>query len=338
MAYTGSMIEEDRGKLRGVNLGGWLVLERWITPSLFEGTGAQDEYSFMQEPGGAQKVERHRRRFIVEADFKWLANHGINAIRIPVGYWLFDGDGPFTPTVSHLDWAVEMAEKYHLQVLIDLHALKGSQNGNDHSGRIGKSDWYKSSGYRRETITILRRIAERYGDSPALWGIEVINEPGLGLIKYFLLRQFYKQAYRMLADTTRPGTHIVFSDAFVPWLFSGMLRGEEGRPPVLDVHWYQFGRTDLERYFARLAGRPRDIGRLQRKQPVIIGEWSGMLSHHTLAGVPVDEQKILEQEHIKRQLTAYDAALGWFYWTYKTEGASIWSFRRQVESGNLSLD
>ena len=24
-------------KLRGVNLGGWLVLEKWITPSLFEG-------------------------------------------------------------------------------------------------------------------------------------------------------------------------------------------------------------------------------------------------------------------------------------------------------------
>ena len=26
----------DDGKIRGVNLGGWLVLEPWITPNLFE--------------------------------------------------------------------------------------------------------------------------------------------------------------------------------------------------------------------------------------------------------------------------------------------------------------
>ena len=26
----------DDGKIRGVNLGGWLLLEPWITPSIFE--------------------------------------------------------------------------------------------------------------------------------------------------------------------------------------------------------------------------------------------------------------------------------------------------------------
>ena len=30
-------------KLRGVNLGGWLVLEKWMTPSVFEGLQATDE-------------------------------------------------------------------------------------------------------------------------------------------------------------------------------------------------------------------------------------------------------------------------------------------------------
>ena len=32
--------------LRGVNLGGWLVLEKWMTPSLFDGTAAADETYF----------------------------------------------------------------------------------------------------------------------------------------------------------------------------------------------------------------------------------------------------------------------------------------------------
>ncbi|MCY0903238.1 MAG: glucan 1,3-beta-glucosidase, partial [Firmicutes bacterium] len=33
-------------KIRGVNLGGWLVLERWMTPSLFAGLDAKDETDF----------------------------------------------------------------------------------------------------------------------------------------------------------------------------------------------------------------------------------------------------------------------------------------------------
>ncbi|KAF8921967.1 glycoside hydrolase superfamily [Mucidula mucida] len=38
-------------KVRGVNLGGWLVLEPWVTPSLFENTGNDaiiDEWTFGQ--------------------------------------------------------------------------------------------------------------------------------------------------------------------------------------------------------------------------------------------------------------------------------------------------
>ena len=30
-------------KVKGVNLGNWLVLEEWMQPEFFEGTGAKDE-------------------------------------------------------------------------------------------------------------------------------------------------------------------------------------------------------------------------------------------------------------------------------------------------------
>ena len=30
--------------VKGVNLGGWLVLEKWMAPQIFEGTTAEDEY------------------------------------------------------------------------------------------------------------------------------------------------------------------------------------------------------------------------------------------------------------------------------------------------------
>ena len=31
-------------KVKGVNLGNWLVLEKWMSPALFAGTTAEDEY------------------------------------------------------------------------------------------------------------------------------------------------------------------------------------------------------------------------------------------------------------------------------------------------------
>ena len=30
--------------IKGVNLGNWLVLEKWMSPHLFDGTTAEDEY------------------------------------------------------------------------------------------------------------------------------------------------------------------------------------------------------------------------------------------------------------------------------------------------------
>lgn len=327
----------DETKVRGVNLGGWLVLEKWITPSLFQGTDAVDEYTFMLTEGADSRLREHRRTFITEADFRWIAKSGLNAVRIPVGYWVFDGDAPYVPAVTSLDWAIEMAQRYKLHVLIDLHAAMGSQNGKDHSGRKGKARWFGHKEYQRQTIATLRRIAERYKTSPALWGIELLNEPMLGPLKFFQLRRFYAEAYAQISGIVRPGTHIVFSDAFWPSLFSGAIRSREGAPVAMDIHWYQFGRVQPRRYFAALSQRKESIRRWSDRQPVIIGEWSGMLSGATLAGRTEQEKAALEQEHYRRQLDVYETAAVWFYWTYKTEEPTIWHFRHQVERKNFVL-
>lgn len=327
--------------MRGVNLGGWLILERWMTPSLFAGMGADDEYGFMQAPGAAEKIERHRKTFITEADFKWLQQNGINAVRIPVGYWLFEGDEPYTPTVKYLDWAMKMANKYHLKVLIDLHGLKGSQNGKDHSGQIGKSLWHRHTSYREETITILEKIAERYYDSPALWGIQLINEPKYGWFQW-KLRHFYHEAYKRLSAAARPGTVIVFHDGFTPRLMSGAIGGRPTHPVMMDVHWYHFGSVSyvwrsLTRYLNVVKARPRLLKKLQAVQPVIIGEWSLVLAGEKLQGKTHEEKNALQKQHGEVQLAAYESAAGWFYWNYKTESRGMWHFRSLIEDKIISL-
>lgn len=60
-------------KVRGVNIGGWLVAEPWITPSLFDNTGDDrviDEYTFgkyISDVGS--RLESHWSSFYSESDF-----------------------------------------------------------------------------------------------------------------------------------------------------------------------------------------------------------------------------------------------------------------------------
>ena len=90
-------MEPMRTKLRGVNLGGWLLLEKWMVPSLFEGLAATDETTWCVELGAAApgRLRRHWRQFIRREDFAWIAERGLNGVRIPVGHWIFGPDYPY---------------------------------------------------------------------------------------------------------------------------------------------------------------------------------------------------------------------------------------------------
>ena len=320
--------------LRGVNLGGWLVLERWMTPGLFAGTDAIEEYTFMQTPGAREKIRDHQKNFIREEDFRWLKEHGVDAVRIPVGYWIFEGDAPYVSAIGRLDWAFRMAEKYDLQVLVCLHGAPGSQNGRDHSGRIGRAAWYDDARYRDETRAVLVRLAQRYRDHPQLWGIELLNEPRTKLWQG-MLRKFYRDSARELRTILRDSTRIVFHDAFTPRLMRSALRHE-----TLDIHWYHFAFwahawAPLRMYWRLVASHGRLLRRIARRQGVVVGEWSGSFAQALFDRYPVSEHPRLVREHIEHQLHAYEYADAWFYWTYKTEARGVWHFRSLVEDGDI---
>ena len=146
--------------LRGVNLGGWLVLEQWMTPALFEGTQARDETYLCTELGETR-----------------ARDHGFQAVRIPVPFFLFEDIGPYVHCAEYLDRAFAWAEETGLQILIDLHTVPGGHNGTDNSGIMGISVWSTRQDCVAYTLRVLEKLAERYGERKALWGIEVLNEP-----------------------------------------------------------------------------------------------------------------------------------------------------------------
>ena len=58
--------------IKGVNLGNWLVLEKWMSPALFEGTTAEDEYYLptqLSPEAYEARIKIHRSEYITERDF-----------------------------------------------------------------------------------------------------------------------------------------------------------------------------------------------------------------------------------------------------------------------------
>lgn len=73
---------------RGVNLGGWLSIEPFITPSLFNyplSAGVVDEWTLCAHLGSqaASTIENHYNTFVTESTFQDIANAGLDHVRIP---------------------------------------------------------------------------------------------------------------------------------------------------------------------------------------------------------------------------------------------------------------
>ena len=74
---------------RGVNFGEWLTLEKWMEPSVFEGTQSRDEDNLcrvLREEDKILRFRKHRDSFIQKKDVFYIKQLGLNAIRLPVSF------------------------------------------------------------------------------------------------------------------------------------------------------------------------------------------------------------------------------------------------------------
>ena len=343
-------------RVHGVNLGGWLVLEKWMKESLFAGTSAEDETSWCVELGreeASRRLREHWDTWITEADFAWIAEHGFNAVRIPVGHWIFGSASgypyherygakphPYVDGgIERLDRAFDWAEKHGLMVLIDLHCAPGCQNGFDNGGLKGVCDWHKKTEYVDFTILTLERLSGRYGKRKALWGIETLNEPRWD-VPDMVLQYFNLRAYEAIRKHCPPENGaVVIHDGFrgprIAEVFGGKMPHPMFQNVVLDVHRYQCfdGPGDLNKLDH--AGNIRHIEGpltdeiLSLQQSVywtICGEWS--------LGTGGYRTDVERQEFFDAQNHAFENCQGSFFWSYKIEnGNPAWSLRTAVDKG-----
>lgn len=294
--------------IKGVNLGNWLVLEKWMSPALFEGTTAEDEYYLPRQLSKEiyeARIKVHRSEYITERDFAQIKSFGMNMVRIPVPYFIFGDCPPFIGCIEELDKAFNWAARHKLQVLIDLHTVPGSQNGFDNGGLSGVCKWAQEPESVEFTLRVLEKLAERYANHSAMWGIEIVNEPlleaawdsmnimerypavdkemakGSAPVTLEFLKPFYIEAYRRIRKYLPEDKAIVIHDGYDLLAWKGFMQEEEFKNVVLDTHQYlmfaeQNGcQQSLEAY---LQYTKETLGPLIEEMsqyfPVICGEWS----------------------------------------------------------------
>jgi glucan 1,3-beta-glucosidase len=241
-----------------VNLGGLFVIEPFITPSFFEKyPTAVDEWTLSEamaadtSSGGLSQLEDHYNTFVTEQDIAEIAGAGLNWIRLPIPYWAIE-TWPGEPFLAKTSWkyilrVLGWARKYGLRVNLDLHTVPGSQNGYNHSGKLGQVNFLNGVmgiANAQRALNYIRIIAEfiaqeEYLDVVQMFGI--VNEPLLTTIGKDQLTEFYLEAYNIIRGITGigagHGSFISIHDGFVgvdSW--AGFLSGSDRIN--LDTHPY----------------------------------------------------------------------------------------------------
>ena len=293
--------------IKGVNLGNWLVLEKWMNPALFEGTKAEDEYYLPTQISPEvyeARIKIHRSEYITERDFVTIKRMGMDSVRIPVPYFIFGDRKPFIGCIEELDKAFNWAEKYGLQILIDLHTVPLSQNGFDNGGISGVCKWAQNPDEVEFVLGVLERLAKRYGHRKGLFGIQPLNEPvtenmwetmdvqnryapadpelakGSAPITMEFLRKFYLEAYDRISTYMPKEKYVVLHDGFELMAWKDFMQEEKYSNVILDTHQYLMVAEargcsqTIEGYlkYVREELEPQ-ITEMEKYFPVICGEW-----------------------------------------------------------------
>ena len=309
--------------IRGVNIGGWLVLEPWITPSLFyQFLGSRykigmDMYSFCEILGPVEankQLKQHWQNWITNEHIQTLKKEGINLLRVPIGDWMYIPYGPYDieihgmkcadGAIDALDSLFVLAEQNDMQIMLDLHTLKGSQNGFDNSGESRKiqisgngkyfthwntreANWigsfdqqskeYTSFDYKsiEHSKNVLKEIIIKYSKYAQLYGIGILNEPWEYTPESFL-KMFYQDILDIFDKYMSLDKVFIFHDSFRSNLWSNFeFRQNESisRQILIDAHQYTAWNQKYES-FDKLLQSTKGWQKPPSTYNYVIGEWS----------------------------------------------------------------
>lgn len=319
-------------QLKGVNAGGYLFQEFWMTPtrpSETEGIHAEhDIYRYLTDQYGEERMRElinvYQDAYWTEEDFDNLAEHGANVIRLPFWYLnIVDFEGEFVEGwYERFDWFIEEAGKRGIYVILDFHGAPGSQNGSDHSGVDGGDEKEAASEFfygdeqsvldnQELFYKIWEVVAERYQGNPVVAGYDLLNEPYCTYRydssvavddMHKTLWGIYDEAYKRIREID--DDHMIFMEATWDPVDLPDPKDYSWENVVYEYHNYYYGDYDNANggQIANMAKKLNLIRKADYDLPSYMGEFSYFNSYEAW-----DEGlKLLS-----------DAGLHWTMWTYR---------------------
>ncbi|HRZ39968.1 MAG TPA: glycoside hydrolase family 5 protein [Candidatus Omnitrophota bacterium] len=327
LSVVNGVIRNEKGpvRLKGVNLGGWLMMEGYIMGARnIAVRNFKKDFALRLGKKALEDLERSFcQRFIQRSDFERIKALGFNCIRLPFHYGLIEA-APFKMDpdgVAHIDRALRWAKDCGLKVLLDMHAAPGSQNHDWHSDSLGKAGFWNSAQGQKRACAIWGFLADRYKDHVAVAGYDLLNEAVIHDPR--MMNSFYKQAIRAIRAAGSRQIVFVEGNRWATDLQS--LDDFDDENLVWSIHFYHpiefvfnsvpelkyplrskkgvFDRNTLQRMVGRYARFAR-----KKKRAVYVGEF-GVNSRAGLWGEDlwlVDVLDCFAQE-----------GFHWTYWTFK---------------------
>lgn len=280
--------------MRGVSVGGWLVVENFIVPSIYQSANDNrviDEWSFAtysNKQKAQQTLTNHYNSFITEDDFAEIASYGLNHVRVPFPYWgvkTYPGDPYFTLNqYDKLKEAAGWAKNHNLKMIVELHTVPGGANPYDHGGHTNHSNWLRSSQDQSRTLEILEELSAEFSKSKysAVTAISLVNEP-VGDIEQ--IRKFYERGYNVVRSPDGGSSNllVIIGDVFMNPAQNDYWHNKMQKPKyqgvALDTHVYRLfdpssiamSQDDRISYYCSL--KP-GFAESNTHLPSMVGEWS----------------------------------------------------------------
>jgi len=301
-------------ELRGLNLGGWFIMEPWMCPA--DSGGLPDTYSIISELDSrfGVTVEQaliriYQTSWITTDDLNNITNGGFNLVRVPVWWGNFysitntTSSGWRSDAFSELDWVVTNCAARGIYVVIDMHGVVGGQSTSDDTGEQNVNAYWTNTVDQSETAYMWTQIASHYATNTAVAGYDLINEPYQAPSNSTVWT-----AYNNLYHTVRAAdaNHtIIIEGTFGNWDWS-MLPAPSvygWTNIVYSMHEYQFG-DDTAQVEAGSDNQAVDFNNhLSWNVPDYIGEWNDMGN-----GAACYDYSISDYNNV---------GINWTMWAYK---------------------
>lgn len=308
--------------LKGVNLGGWLLMEGYILHSLNVGESVFKK-EFLKTLGKEDltRFEKNfRETFIQEEDFQKIARLGFNCIRLPFHYKLIEKK-PYrysSEGLVYLDKTIAWAKKYNLLIILDLHAAAGCQNHDWHSDSVGQAQLWSNPQYQNRTAALWKFLANRYRDCSQIAGYDILNESVVSNARK--LNCLYRKIFKAIRSVDP--NHIIFLEGNLWATNIACLDNFRDSNHALSIHFYHpidftFNFVPELLYPLRLVWNKKVIQKMvrayaqearKRQIPLLVGEF----------GINYRYNRYGEVDWLKDLLEIFDRQrLHWTYWTYK---------------------